>query len=97
MKEMDICDLVRGNNDLVIDVRDRTLFKLGTIKDAVNIPPDNIKELYSLPKDKNIYVFCQVGDYSCEIVELLDDAGYNACNLTGGYRKYLQHILSQEE
>ena len=96
MKEIDICDYVRGENDLLVDVRDKTLYGHGTLTGAINIPMDNIKELYSLPKDKNIYVFCQVGDYSAEVVELLSDEGYNACNLAGGYRKYLRYILSQQ-
>lgn len=96
MKEIDICDYVRGENDVLIDVRDKTLYGLGTITGAINIPMDNIKQLYSLDKTKDIYVFCQVGDYSAEVVELLIDDGYNACNLAGGYRKYLRYILSQQ-
>ena len=99
MKEIDICEYAerRNEHDLLIDVRDKTLFRLGTIQGAINIPLDNIGELYSLPKDKDIYGFCQQGDYSGEVVELLTDAGYNAFNLTGGYRKYIRYVMADKE
>lgn len=99
MKELDISQYIarRQSNDLLIDVRDNLLFKMGTLQGAINIPLENIKELYSLPKDRDIYVFCQQGDYSGEVVELLTDAGYNACNLTGGYLKYLRCILAENK
>lgn len=97
--EIDICEYVanRCENDLIIDIREKWLFELGTISEAVNIPIQNIRQLYHLPKDKKIYVFCQVGEISGEIVELLDDAGYHAYNLAGGYRKYLRSQISEQE
>ena len=99
MREMNIWDYVKnsGENDILVDIRDSTVFGFGSISGAVNIPVDNIKELYRLPKDRDIYIFCQAGEISGDIAELLSDAGYNACNLTGGYREYLrQQMLEQE-
>ena len=97
MREMDICEYLekRDPNDVIVDIRDKSAFELGTVPGAVNIPMDNIRELYQLPMDRDIYVFCKVGDISAEIVEILTDAGYNACNLTGGYRKYLKKKLME--
>ena len=97
MCEIDICEFLatRKEDDILVDVREKTLFDFGTIPGAVNIPLDNIKELYSLPKEQNIYVFCQAGDISGEIVELLSDAGYTAFNLTGGYRRYLRSTFPE--
>ena len=95
MKEIDICETI--GDGVIVDVRDSILYKMGTLPGAINIPVENIKELYSLPKDKDIYVFCQVGDYSGEVVELLTDAGYNACNLAGGYLKYLRKKLADDK
>ena len=99
MQDIDICEYMgrRNERDLIIDVRDKTLFMLGTIQGAINIPLDNIGELYSLPKDRDIYVFCQQGEFSGEVVELLTDAGYNAFNLTGGYRQYIRYVMSKKE
>lgn len=99
IREMNICDYMknRSESDILVDIRDSTMFGFGSIEGAVNIPVDNIKELYKLPKDKDIYIFCQGGEISGEIAELLSDAGYSACNLTGGYREYLrQQMLEQE-
>ena len=99
ISEMNICDYMKNRleSDILVDIRDSTMFGFGSISGAVNIPVDNIKELYKLPKERNIYLFCQAGEISGEIAELLSDAGYNACNLTGGYREYLrQQMLEQE-
>ena len=97
MKEMDICEYAtnRSKNDLLIDIREKRLYEFGTIPGAINIPIENIRQLYQLPKDKNIYVFCQAGEISGEIVELLTDAGSNACNLTKGYREYLRCQMAE--
>lgn len=92
MREIDICDYIanRSEDDILVDIREKLLYSFGTISGAVNIPMDQIRQLYSLPKNRNIYVFCQAGEVSGEIAELLSDAGYNAWNLTGGFRKYLR-------
>ena len=97
MTEMDICEYLaaRKESDVLVDVRDKALFDFGTIEGAINIPINEIKKLYELPKERNIYLFCQAGDISGEMAELLSDAGYNACNLTGGYRKYLRSVWKQ--
>ena len=83
-------------SDILIDLREKLMYEFGTIHGAVNIPLEDIKQLYQLPKDRNIYVFCQSGEISGEIVELLVDAGYNAYNLTGGYREYLRHQIAEQ-
>lgn len=99
IREMNICDYMKNRleSDILVDIRDSTMFGFGSISGAVNIPVENVKELYKLPKERDIYLFCQAGEISGEIAELLSDAGYNACNLTGGYREYLrQQMLEQE-
>lgn len=97
MKEMDICEYLsnRSEDDILIDVREKLVYGFGTIPGAINIPLENIRQLYHLPKDRNIYVFCQAGEISGEIVELLSDAGYNACNLAQGYREYLRCQITE--
>ena len=94
--EIGICEYLKchSENDVTVDLRDKTLYKFGTLPGAINIPVENIRELYRLPKDKDIYVFCQAGEISGEMAQLLSDAGYNAFNLTGGYREYLRCFLN---
>ena len=98
MREMNICDYMksRSESDILVDIRDRRMFEFGTVSGAVNIPVEDIGELYRLPKESNIYLFCQAGEISGEIAELLSDAGYNVCNLTGGYREYLRQQMSEQ-
>lgn len=97
IREMDIWEYAkrRSEEDLVVDLREAYLYQYGTLPGAVNIPIDQIQRLYQLPKDRNIYVFCQAGEYSGEIVELLADNGCIAYNLTGGYREYLRRSLEE--
>ena len=89
--EIDICEFIenRPSDAVLLDVRERITFSHGNIEGSVNIPLDELSELYSLPKDKKIYVYCQADIFSREVVALLLDEGYEAYNLTGGYRKYL--------
>ena len=84
-----ITEYEKQENDLLIDLRDRTVFAFGTLPEAENIPMYEIGKLYSLPRDKRIVLFCQQGDLSEEIAELLDDNGYQVLDLTGGYREWI--------
>lgn len=82
---------------VLVDLRDPISFNTGTLPGARNIPIDNLGELYQLPGDQKIYVFCQSGEISGAIVELLLDAGYQAYELTGGFRAYLRAMFAQAE
>ena len=88
----------RQDGDILVDLRSETMVAFGTIPGAIHIPVERIGELYELPADKPIYLFCQVGEISGQFAELLADAGYDASNLTGGYRAYLrQRIRDKKE
>lgn len=101
INEINICDYMNNrsepSDDILVDIREKLIYEFGSIPGAVNIPLADIRQLYQLPKDKSIYVFCQSGEISGEIVELLADAGYTAYNLTGGYREYLRNNLELKE
>lgn len=98
IQEIDICEYMktRSKDDILVDIREPLMFAFGTVPGAINIPLDNIKQLYRLPKERSVYVFCQAGEISPEIVELLSDAGYHAYNLTGGYREYLRSKITAQ-
>ncbi len=87
---------IRSDGDVLVDLRSDMLYDFGTIPGAIHISADNIGKLYELPADKTIYLFCQTGETSSAYAELLSDAGYNACNLKGGYREYLRQCLNDE-
>ena len=98
MKEMSFIEFMAdhyGDDDvLLLDVRDASTFSRGTIPGAVNIPMARIGELYDLPMDRTIYVFCQSDEFSREVAEILTDAGYEAVDLTGGYRQFLRDLMN---
>lgn len=96
MLEKNICEYIkdRKDGDILVDLRSETMYAFGSIPGAINIPVERIGELYGLPEDKPIYLFCQVGEISGQFAELLSDAGYDACNLTGGYREYLRQNIN---
>ena len=94
-EKIDVNELRLTDDDILVDMRDNSLFSFGTIPGAVNIPVDEIDKLYSLPKNKRIVLFCQKGEISSDIAELLDDNGFRTAELAGGYREYLKHSMMQ--
>lgn len=84
-------------NDILVDLRESSLYEFGTLPKAINIPIDKIEELYRLPHGRRICLFCQTGELSGEIAELLSDNGYDTVNLKGGYREYLRRSLANNE
>lgn len=98
MQEMDILEYLkdRREGDILVDLRSEALYAFGTIPGAINIPVERIGDLYNLPKKNPIYLFCQMGEISGQFAELLSDSGYDACNLTGGYREYLKQNITKD-
>ena len=84
-----------GEEDvLLLDVRDHELYERGSIPGAVNLPMNRLRELFTLPKEKRIFIFCQSDEFSRQVTELLSDEGYDATDLTGGYRRFLRDLAA---
>ena len=65
-----------NNGALIIDVRTKEEFKDGHIKQAVNIPLQNLEKYYQyIPKDKEIIVYCRSGSRSSMAAEYLTERG----------------------
>ena len=77
----------------LVDIRPKEVYAFGTIPGAVNIPSTQMQNLYDLPIDKKVYIFCQSGEISGDITEVLCDAGYEAYHLKVGYLGYLKSII----
>lgn len=75
------------NNEFFLDVREDYEYNAGHIKGAVNIPLHNlVAELNSLPKDRNIYVYCRSGHRSLDAVGFLNSLGLDKIyNVNGGF------------
>ncbi|MFS0784638.1 CoA-disulfide reductase [Bacillus sp. 1P06AnD] len=77
------------NGALLVDVRDPHERDNGYIPGSINIPLGELRErLHELPKDKTIYVSCQVGLRGYLATRILDLNGYEAVNVSGGYKTY---------
>jgi rhodanese-related sulfurtransferase len=75
---------------LLVDVRTPQEFAAGHIAGAVNVSVDELRSrLAELPQDREIAVYCQVGQRGYLATRILRQAGYAAANLGGGYRTYL--------
>jgi NADPH-dependent 2,4-dienoyl-CoA reductase/sulfur reductase-like enzyme/rhodanese-related sulfurtransferase len=81
----------------ILDVRTEKEFDLGIIEGAVNIPVDDLrKRLHEIPKDKTIYLYCQVGLRGYLASRILLQNGFtDVLNLSGGYR--LWHVAMKEK
>ncbi len=73
----------------ILDVRTSQECKLGRLPTALNIPIDELRgRLDEIPKDKRILVYCQVGLRAYVACRILQQHGYDARNLSGGYKTY---------
>ena len=74
----------------LVDLRDENLrIAQGEIAGSHNVPLDEIGTgLSDLPHGKPVYVYCNTGDFSGEVAEILADRGFEAYNVEGGYAEY---------
>lgn len=72
----------------IIDVRPEAMYEKGHLKNAVNIPMAQLRQrLDEIPKDRPVYVHCQIGQTSYHAVMALKGNGFtNVCNVSGGFR-----------
>jgi NADPH-dependent 2,4-dienoyl-CoA reductase/sulfur reductase-like enzyme/rhodanese-related sulfurtransferase len=73
----------------LLDVREEEEFRRGAIGAAVNIPLHQLRQrLSELPKDRPIWVNCARGQRSYYAVRILQQHGFDANNLSGGYNSW---------
>ena len=81
-------NLIASRNGVVLDVRTPGEVAQGVIPDAfvIDISQSGFEEkIQSLPKDKEIYVYCAVGGRSRQAAEILAANGFpKVYNLSGG-------------
>jgi NADPH-dependent 2,4-dienoyl-CoA reductase/sulfur reductase-like enzyme/rhodanese-related sulfurtransferase len=77
------------NRPLLLDVRTAQEFALGHIPGAVNVPVDELRSRFDqVPRDRDIAVYCQVGQRGYVATRILKQAGYSVVNLSGGYKTF---------
>lgn len=96
----------------LIDIRDEGSIIYGGIQGAISISANRFVEngsdlsddksldinvLLEIPRDKKVLVYCQRGEQSMEIADLLENEGYEAYSLQGGYNAYLVSKIEEED
>ena len=78
--------------DLLVDIRTRKEYNNGTIPGAMLLPLDEIRARHNeLPRDKNLYVFCRIGQRGYYGYRQLKQLGFkNVKNLSGGFMSYME-------
>lgn len=86
VKAKDVENLLK-NKDFLLDVREEYEYQEGHIKGAVNLPLREILEKKdTLPKNKDIYVYCRSGHRSTDAVNFLKSLGFEKVhNIEGGF------------
>jgi peroxiredoxin family protein/rhodanese-related sulfurtransferase/TusA-related sulfurtransferase len=75
---------------VLIDVRTDLEFNNGHIPGALNIAVDDLREnLEKFDKNKELWIYCQVGLRGYIASRILSQKGYKVKNLTGGYKTYV--------
>jgi rhodanese-related sulfurtransferase len=81
-------NLIASGNGIVLDVRTPGEVAQGIIPDAfvIDISESGFEEkIQSLPKDKEVYVYCAIGGRSRQAAQILLDNGFpKVYNLSGG-------------
>ena len=74
---------------LLLDVREADEFTRGHLPKAINLPLSQLRSRYvELPKDRDIWVCCAVGQRAYFATRFLSQHGYRSLNLSGGYTTY---------
>ncbi|WP_286231575.1 FAD-dependent oxidoreductase [Neobacillus mesonae] len=82
-------DKIVAGGGLLIDVREPMEREFGFIVGSTNIPLDDLRNrLEDLPKDRTIYVSCQVGLRGYLASRILKNNGYHVKNVDGGWKTY---------
>jgi len=80
---------VRREGGVMIDLRTPAEYENAHIEGAINIPMDELRSrLGELDKSKKLYLICQIGLRGYLAVRILSQNGFEAYNLSGGYRLY---------
>ncbi|MBW3112582.1 MULTISPECIES: CoA-disulfide reductase [Bacillaceae] len=85
----EIDDILKKGGYL-LDVREPEEIECGFIMGSVNIPLGELRDrLGELPEQQHIYINCQVGLRGYLATKILTNHGFQASNLSGGYKTYV--------
>lgn len=69
----------------VVDVREPYEYVAGHVPGAVSVPMGTIPERHDeLPRDRTVYLICEVGARSMQVAHYLEQVGLDVRNVAGG-------------
>jgi len=84
---------INSEKALLLDVRTKKEFEAGAVPGAKHIPLDELRDrLGELLKDRQINVYCAAGLRSYLAMRILQQNGFEAKNISGGFRTYEQFL-----
>jgi len=84
--EVDVAAVHAKNDAMILDVRNASEYEEGHIPGATNVAYLQLsKRLGEVPKGSPIYVHCRSGFRSARAVSYLNEHGFNATNVAGGF------------
>jgi NADPH-dependent 2,4-dienoyl-CoA reductase/sulfur reductase-like enzyme/rhodanese-related sulfurtransferase len=82
-------DLEKASNIFLLDVREESEYAVGHVDGATNIPLSQLRQrLGELPSDREIWMYCAVGQRAYNATRALSQRGLEVRNLSGGYASY---------
>lgn len=90
MKSITIEQLHSRQGVPLIDVREPDEFAAGRVPGAVNLPMSRIGDLLGELPEGEFDVICAIGGRSGRVVEALEARGYDANNVEGGTRGWIE-------
>jgi NADPH-dependent 2,4-dienoyl-CoA reductase/sulfur reductase-like enzyme/rhodanese-related sulfurtransferase len=76
---------------LLLDVREMSEFQKGNVAGSTHIPLGELRRrMTELPRDRDIWAYCGVGQRSYYAYRALQQYGYRIKSISGGYKSFLQ-------
>ena len=89
-----VVDLINNDEAVVIDIRDKELFKKGHIIDAINLRIDEFdKPKLAQHKDKTVIIVCDKGIQAATAATQLKAQGFQAQVMSGGLASWIEADL----
>lgn len=81
----------------IIDIRQEAEIAHGAIPGAIALSSQEIAEHPLVDREKKLVICCSRGQFSREVAESLEEQGYQAVSLSGGYIAWLLDQMEEEQ